>query len=125
MIIVVDDDAGMRRALERLLRSAGFVVTTFDDAEALLRANVAADAACFVFDVRLPGISGFELSQKLAESGTRRPLIFITAHDEPAARRQAERLGSVAYLAKPFPGRRLLDAIGQVLGDEPQGSRSD
>jgi FixJ family two-component response regulator len=114
-IVVVEDDDAMRQALERFLRSAGFETVTFPSAEALLQAGNARTAACLVLDVHLPGISGFELRRRLTRSGAGAPVIFITAYDESATREQAQELGAVAYLAKPFPGRRLMDAITQAL----------
>ena len=114
MVVVVEDDDGLRRAIDRLLRGAGFRPVTYASAEELLEAGLGA-AACLVVDVRLPGLSGFELSRRLAKSGPRPPLIFITAHDDPSVRAQAERLGAVAYLPKPFPGKVLVDAIAGAL----------
>jgi DNA-binding response OmpR family regulator len=65
-----------------------------------------------VLDIHLPGLSGFELRRELARSGVRQPpVIFVTGHDEPAAREQAEALGAAAYLPKPFAGRALVAAV--------------
>jgi len=114
-IIVVDDDEGMNQAIERLLHAAGFEVVTFDSAEAVLEAGAANDAACMVLDVHLPGLSGFELRQRLAASGATPPTIFITAYDEPEAREEAEKNGAVAFLSKPFSGRLLTRAVHQAL----------
>jgi len=115
-IVVVEDDASMMQAIQRLLQAVGFRSLTFSSAEALLQSGAAAGAACFVFDIHLPGISGLELSRRLVEGGTRVPVIFITAHDEAATREAAERSGAVAFLLKPFPGRSLLAAISQAIG---------
>ncbi len=70
--------------------------------------------SCLILDVHLPALSGFELYEKVRSSTGERPVIFITAHDDPATRARAERLGAVAYLAKPFAGRRLLEALSKV-----------
>lgn len=115
-IAVVDDDSSMLQAIRRLCRAAGFGVRTFSSAEALLQSGAAAEAACFVFDIHLPGLSGLELRQRLLDLGIRRPVIFITAYDEPSIREAAEAAGAVAFLMKPFSGRILLSAIGQALG---------
>jgi FixJ family two-component response regulator len=114
-IIVVEDDASMCRALERILRVGGYEVVTFASAEAALAADASAMADCLVLDIHLPGISGFVLYRRLALSGKEMPVIFITAHDEPAVREEAERLAAKSYLPKPFSGRAVLDAVAQAL----------
>jgi FixJ family two-component response regulator len=114
-IVVVEDDASMQQAIQRLLRAAGFRTQTFSSAEALLQSGAAAGAACFVFDIHLPGLSGLELWRRLVAGGIEGPVIFITAHDETATREAAERSGAVAFLLKPFPGRSFLAAIGQAI----------
>jgi FixJ family two-component response regulator len=114
-VIVVEDDAGMRRAIERLLRGAGFHPLSFASAEALLAAGASPGTLCFVLDVHLPGLSGFELRERLPQGERDAPVVFITAHDEPRTRERAQAAGALAYLAKPFPGRSLLDAVHQAL----------
>ncbi len=116
-IVVVDDDDGLRQALGRVLDAAGFQAETFASAETLLESDAAARAACLVFDIHLPGLSGFELRRELVRTGAAQPpVIFITGHDEPAAREQAEALGAAAYLPKPFAGRALVDAVARAVG---------
>ena len=110
-IVVVEDDQSMSQAIERILRAGGFVAHTFRSAEAALAASVASASDCLVLDISLPGMSGFDLYRRLASTGARLPAIFITAHDEPAIREEAERLGARSYLPKPFSGRTLLDAV--------------
>lgn len=116
-IVLVEDDAGVRQAIVRILRGSGYQVAAFESAEALLdQLNGEAfwaSCRCLVCDVRLPGASGFELHRRLSDQGPMPPWIFITAHDDPAVRRQAERDGA-AYLLKPFPGRVLLALIAQA-----------
>jgi FixJ family two-component response regulator len=117
-IVVVDDDDGLRQAFERLLNAAGFQALTFPSAETLLQADAAGSAACLVLDIHLPGLSGFDLRRELVRTAARQPpVIFITGHDEPAARDQAEALGAFAYLPKPFAGRTLVDAVARALGE--------
>jgi len=106
----------MMQAISRLLEAAGLRALTFPSAEALLQSGAAANTACFVFDIHLPGISGLELRQRLLELGIARPVILITAFDEPSTREAAEASGAVACLLKPFPGRTFLASIGQALG---------
>jgi FixJ family two-component response regulator len=75
------------------------------------RSDALARAGCLVLDLRLPGISGLELHRHLTAEGRSVPVIFMTAHDDPRTRESAMASGPVAYLTKPFPGRRLLDAV--------------
>lgn len=117
IVVVVDDDAGMKQAIERLLNTAGFWAHSFLTAEALLASNAAADAACFILDVHLPGLSGFELYQRLLRSGVARPAIFISAYDEPVSQLQAKAAGAVAYITKPFEAHQLIAAVNQALGN--------
>lgn len=115
-VVVVEDDAGMRSAVARMLGIAGFEVAAFASAEDCLASGAAASADCIVSDVQLPGASGFALCERLAQSGSTAPVIFITAYDSPATRAAAERLGGRAYLRKPFEGRVLVDAVRQATG---------
>lgn len=110
-IVVVEDDSGMRKAIERLLRAGGFRSLMFPSAEALLQTNSADSASCLVLDIHLPGLSGFELRRRLVGSGCKSPVIFITAHDDPSTSEEARALGCVAYFRKPFEGNMLLEAI--------------
>jgi FixJ family two-component response regulator len=105
----------MSQAMERILRAGGFAAVTFASAEAALEASAAASSDCLVLDISLPGMSGFDLYRLLATTGQQMPAIFITAHDEPAIREQAERLGARSYLPKPFSGRTLLDAVSRAI----------
>jgi FixJ family two-component response regulator len=114
-VIVVEDDPGLREAVERLLLAAGYSTQSFASGEALLEAPARSRAACLIADVRLPGLSGFQLRERLAEQGTPLPVIYITAHDDPRARARAERDGALAFLIKPFEGRRLLEVVGRAL----------
>jgi FixJ family two-component response regulator len=114
-IVVVEDDASMSQAIERILRVGGFASVLFASAEAALEADAATTASCLVLDIHLPGMSGFDLYRWLALSGKEIPVIFITAHDEPSVREEAAKMGARSYLPKPFSGRTLLAAITQAL----------
>jgi two-component system, LuxR family, response regulator FixJ len=114
-IAVVEDDSGMREALQRILRAAGFVVRGYGSAEEFLGACTASDLGCLVADLHLPGASGLDLQRRLVEKGRAHPVIFITAHDTVTARREADALGAVAFLVKPFEGRLLLNAVQEAL----------
>src|SRR4030095_11263024 len=95
-VVVVDDDASMSQALERILRLGGYAPITFPSAEALLKAGDVQKAACLVLDVHLPGLSGVELYKRLASMGAHPPVIFMTAYDEPGTRGDAESAGAAA-----------------------------
>lgn len=110
-VYVVDDDPSIRKALERLLRSAGYHALTFESAEDFLDSTSAPGKGCLVLDIRLPGMSGLDLQEKLASQGRKYQVIFITAHDNPQWQRRAEKTGALAYLKKPFGEQSLLDAI--------------
>jgi FixJ family two-component response regulator len=113
-IVVVDDDDGMANALRRMLTAAGFEAEVFGSAEAMLDARAADHAACMVLDVQLPGMSGFELFDRIAaEDGP--PVIFITAYDDEESRAEAERRHAHAFLVKPFTGRALVVEIVRAL----------
>lgn len=110
-ILVVEDDNGMREAIESLLNAAGLESTVYGSAEEVLSVGRIEEALCVVSDIRLPGMSGLELLAELRTRGLRPPVVMITGHDAPGVRSQAEHLGAVAYLAKPFQGSALLAAI--------------
>lgn len=110
-VAVVDDDESMCKALSRLLGACSYRVRTYASAEDLLADLDHAKADFLVLDIHLGGMSGFELRDRLALDGPLPPIAFITAHDEPATSERAWKAGCVAFLRKPFPGQRLLDAI--------------
>ena len=114
-VVVVDDDMSMNQAIKRLLLAGGFTVQTFPSAEALLESHAAENAECLVLDMRLPGMSGFELQERLKQDGAERPVIFITAHDLPSSQEQARKARAVAYLPKPFLGLNLMTAVADAL----------
>lgn len=114
-VVIVEDDDGMRRAVERLLEAAGYRTAAFRSAEALLETNIVRKAACLVLDVRLPGMSGTMLQRQLADAGMHVPVIFMTAHDEPTNREMAVRYGALAHLSKPFARRDLLGAVARAI----------
>src|SRR5262244_919771 len=124
LIAVVDDDASMRGALRRLLRSVGYRAAAFASAEEFLQAAQLQDTACVIVDVRMPGMSGLELQQHLATIQCPVPLIFITAHGDAEARARALRAGAVDFLYKPFRDEALLGAIRSALQSSREGRTS-
>jgi FixJ family two-component response regulator len=117
-IAIVEDDSGMREALTRMLKAAGYEARGYCSAEALLDNGSSEPAGCLVLDVHLPGASGLELQRQLIDSGRARPVVFITAHDTAEARKAADALHAVAFLTKPFEGRLLLDAVKRALAQK-------
>ena len=110
-VLVVDDDASVRVALRRLIRSAGFAVETFASAEDLLETWPSDTSGCLIVDVQMPGLSGLELQTELAALGSTVPIIFITAHDDPNARSRALNGGAADFFEKPFDDEELIAAI--------------
>ncbi|MEO8134607.1 MAG: response regulator [Betaproteobacteria bacterium] len=111
---MVEDDDGMRAAIETLLDAAGIANAAYPSAEALLAEDTVRDALCIISDLKLPAMSGLQLLTELRTRGAQPPVIVITAHDGPGVRQDAERCGAAAYFAKPFPGSALLAAIERV-----------
>ena len=114
-VIIVEDDLSMSQALERILRLGGRTSVTYTSAEALLASNGMEAASCLILDVQLPRLGGFELYERLSQRGFVPPVIFITAFDDPDVRAKANAAGAVAFLAKPFSGRTLLETIDRAL----------
>src|SRR5258707_3841101 len=110
-VLVVDDDDGMREAIESLLDAAGFESVTYASAEALLAGGAVEGAMCIISDLKLPAMSGLDLLTELRARGGQPPVIVITAHDAPGVLDEATRHGAVAYLPKPFVGSVLYAAI--------------
>ena len=115
LVIVVDDNAGLLKSVARLLAHHGIDSRTFASAEALIESGSAQTATCLLLDIHLGGISGIELQRRLAASGSKCPVIFMTADDDEATRNQAVDAGCIAYLCKPFASQVLLDAIGKAV----------
>jgi len=114
-VLLAEDDAGMREAIETLLEAAGIETAAYASAEALLASGGVETARCVISDLKLPAMSGLELLAALRARGMLPPMIMITAHDEPGVRDEAVRLGAVAFLAKPFAGSVLLAAIASAV----------
>jgi FixJ family two-component response regulator len=117
LISIVDDRHSVRRALRRLVQSAGFTAETFASAEDFLSSASLVRTACLVLDIHLNGgMSGFELQAQLAADRVVIPIIFISARDEVLTRARAKKSGAAAYLWKPFNDELLLDAVRGVVG---------
>ncbi len=115
LICIVDDDLSVRRALGRLITSAGYAVATFGSARDFLTLAPSVRTACLVLDIYLDEMDVFELQARLAADLADIPIIFMTAHDDATTRERIERAGVAGVLGKPFDGERLLEAIRGVV----------
>ncbi|MGB8712505.1 MAG: response regulator [Onishia taeanensis] len=116
-IVLVEDDASLRHALQRMLQAAGYLVRPYGSAEALLEVGIdqTKQCDCLVLDICLPGMSGIDLSRTLLATKPCPPFILITGIDTPGLRDLASRTGAHGYLLKPFTGTELLEAIKRAM----------
>jgi FixJ family two-component response regulator len=114
VITVVEDDAGMAKAIARLLRAKGFRVEVFDSAEAFLASSSVNEARCLVVDIQLGGMSGLDLCRTLAANGSQAAFVFITALEDCELKKAAFEAGGVAYIRKPFLSDVLVAAIDKA-----------
>ncbi len=125
-VIVVDDDASVRRALARLLHSAGYRVEESDSAESFLEACPAIDVACAIFDVKLPQLDGMALQEKLSERNGCPPIVFLTGHADIPMTVRAMKNGAVDFLEKPVEEEDLLAAVREgVRLDKTNRARAE
>jgi FixJ family two-component response regulator len=115
VIAIVDDDEAVRLATTKLVRLHGFDAHSFASAEEFLESSVVAEASCLVTDVRMPGMSGVDLQDRLIALGRRIPVIFITAFPEERRQRKALGAGATCFLTKPFAGQTLMQYIDMAL----------
>lgn len=115
IVFIIDDDSLYRASTERLIRSGGFRVQSFESAREFLNTRRPNVASCLVLDVRMPGVSGLDLQLELAKAGVQIPIIFVTGHGDIPMTVQAMKAGAVEFLVKPFRDQALLDAINQAI----------
>ena len=115
IVMIVDDDDSIRKAVRRLMKAYGFAVETFGSAEEYLDSDRLDKTSCLILDVHMPGMNGLELQKRLVASGCVIPIIFITAFTDESARARAMTAGAVGYLAKPFADEDLLNCIHAAL----------
>jgi FixJ family two-component response regulator len=122
VISIVDDDASVREATRGLVRSLGYSAAAFASAEEFLESDRVDDTSCLITDVQMPGLSGIELQSRLAETGRRMPIIFVTAYPEERMRARALEGGACGFLSKPFRDECLIGCLNKALdasgGDE-------
>ncbi len=123
-VFLVDDDASVRKALARLLQSAGYAVRTFASAEEFLEADRAVEgSACVVLDVRMPGLSGQDVHERIRASDPTFPVVFVTGHGDISMGIDAMKAGAVDFLPKPVGDDRLLTAVEQALAQAERERR--
>ncbi len=115
VVAIIDDEASVLKSLKRLMEASNFRTETYDSAEAFLARGSLNDVSCIVLDVNMPTISGIELRRRLKAMGSTIRVIFITAVDTVAVRREAMDLGCAGFLHKPFSGRGLIDSVRNAI----------
>jgi FixJ family two-component response regulator len=114
-VFIIDDDRGMRQAIQDLVESVGLRAQSFATGQEFLSGKGTNGPSCLVLDVRLPQTSGLDFQRQLADTGMQIPIIFITAHGDIPMSVRALKSGAVEFLTKPFRDQDLLDAIHQAL----------
>lgn len=115
LVLVLDDEAPVRTALDSLLRSVGFRVACFASPEELLHGDQLDSASCLVLDIRLQMTSGLDVQAQLAEAGLGIPVVFMTGHGDIPMSVRAMKAGAVDFLTKPFRDQDMLDAVGAAI----------
>jgi FixJ family two-component response regulator len=115
IVFVVDDDEVVSGAVASLLKSVGYNVRAFSGPNEMLADPLAGLAGCLVLDVRLQGYSGFDLQQRLSESGSRLPIVFMTGHGDIPMSVRAMKAGAANFLTKPFRSQDLIDAVTEAV----------
>ena len=111
IVLVVDDDPGMLRGVNQLLRKHGYDGVLFPSAEAFQNHDNFEEVVCIILDINLSGESGIELRHRLKAAGNRVPVIYMTGNDDPAVRMAALESGCIAYLKKPFSAKALIQPV--------------
>ena len=115
LILVVDDEAAVREALDSLLRSVGFRVAGFASPQEFLLSNLVPSASCVILDIRLQITSGLDFHEQLARAGIRIPVVFMTGHGDIPMSVRAMKAGAVDFLPKPFRDQDMLDAVAAAV----------
>lgn len=123
MVFVVDDDDSVRKALTRLIASVGIKVESFASAEAFLLRQRYEGPCCLVLDIRMPGLSGLDLQERLAKARLTLPIIFMTGHGTIPMSVRAIKAGAIDFLEKPFEDQELLDLIKHAFECDRQAKQ--
>ena len=122
---IVDDDAPFRTAIRRVLEASGYRVALFDSAEQLLAELAAGEPGCILLDVRMPGLSGPQLQERLAALGNRLPIVFLTGHGDIPMSVQAIKAGAEDFLTKPVAREKLVASVERALARDAQQRAHD
>jgi len=125
LVYVVDDDPSVLRSLERLLPSEGYDLDTFTSAQEFLDFQHPDTPSCLILDVKMPGLSGLELQERLTDKGISLPIIFITGHGTVPASVKAMKAGAVDFLLKPFSPTDLLETVAKALEKDLQAKQRE
>jgi FixJ family two-component response regulator len=125
VVYVVEDDASFRRSMERLIRASGFAVVALGSADSFLAQPIIRRPACLLLDVKLPGIDGLELQQKLIEKGSNLPIVFMSGHGNIPMSVKAMKGGAVDFLPKPFLPKDLRAAIARAVERDVLSNRKE
>jgi FixJ family two-component response regulator len=117
IVVGVDDDIRIRQSIESLVESAGFASLLFPSAEEFLKSGKLAEVSCLITDVRMSGMDGIELQQRVRFDRPQLPVIFISGHHDDAIRRKAVEDGAFAFMYKPFDPGDLLVAVTRAVND--------
>ncbi len=121
VISIIDDDASVREATARLIRSLGHTAAEFSSAEEYLESAEGRDCACVISDLHMPGMSGAELQSRLIAEGRRTPMIFMTAYFEEKVRDRVLDAGASGFLRKPFDDESLIACLDKALNRPHSG----
>ena len=124
VIMVVDDDSGVRNAMRSLLKSVGLECALYPSAQEFLAAYQPSQPGCLVLDIRMPGMSGLELQQQLNLRGAVVPVIFMTGHGDIPMAVEAMQHGAFDFLQKPFRDQDLLDRIQRAIVKDAEQRQS-
>ena len=125
IVLVIDDDASVRRALTNLFESIGLKVEVFASAPEMLDSRLPDVASCLVLDIRLPGLSGLDFQTELAKANIHIPIIFMTGHGDIPMSVRAMKGGAVDFLTKPFRDQDMLDAVVTAIGRDRKRREAD
>jgi FixJ family two-component response regulator len=125
LISIVDDDHIVRKAIESLVMSLGSRACSFPSAEEFLQSPLLAETRCLISDVQMPGISGIQLQDRLADLGLSIPTIFITAYPDDSLRTRVLGNGAVCFLLKPFDAQSLIECVDDALNRPGENITAD
>lgn len=122
LIRIVDDDEDLAESLKFLLEPEGWEVVSYPSAEDYLKSDAPSVEGCLLLDIRMPGLSGLELQEKMKERGWEVPIIFLTGHGDVDVAVQAMKFGAYDFLQKPVKAERLIQAISSLCLNAPRRS---